>query len=575
MKEKVIVIGLDGGTLRLLKPWMDQGLLPHLKQIESTGISAPLQSSIPPVTIPAWPCFMTGKNPGKHGIHFFFRPRPGSYEEIPINSTSLDAGTLWELLSRDGQRVAVLNVPSTYPPQKVNGVLISDLKMTSEHADLTYPAELLSEIERRFGPYRLAIETPAALLANQSRVNIDYFLRECREILDYKCHVAGWLMDRYDFDFVMLHILETDRLQHWLWNLLDPAHPKHDPAMARRYYDPILTFYRTLDDHIGMLMQKAGPDATIIVMSDHGFGAGQRAVDLATWLLQEGYLTIKDTALSQFKYRLWRWGWTPGALARFFITHFTSVALTHGVITRISKWALARGRPKAVNRLRRTISPIFLSTQDIDWTRTKAFCLRGPGQIRINLKDREPQGIVQRGADYEALVQEISHKLGMLKDPATDQFVNGQVYIKEQVYSGKHLDELPDITFVPLNSGYSAVNLVDFKSNKVMIDDILATGIHRSDGMLLATGKAIKRGAGIEHANIMDLAPTILYLMGGEIPRDMDGKVLSAMFTEEFLHANAIKLGTEAPQAITQPHEVSAEDEEKVLERLRGWGYID
>lgn len=575
MKQKVIVIGLDGGTLRLLKPWMDQGLLPHLKQIEASGFSASLHSTIPPVTIPAWPCFMTGKNPGKHGVHFFFRPKPGSYEEIPVNSTSLDASTLWELLSRDGHRVAVLNVPGTYPPQQVNGVLIGDLKLDAEHAPMTYPANLLADIEQRFGPYRLAIETPAALLANQSRLNIDYFLRECREILDYKCHVAAWLMDRYAFDFVMLHLLETDRLQHWLWNLLDPTHPKHDPAMARRYYDPILTFYRTLDDHIGTLRHKAGPTATLIVMSDHGFGPGQRAVDLATWLLQEGYLAIKNTPLSQLKYRLWQQGWTPGMLARFFLTHLTNTRLSQRVITRISKWALARGRPRAVNRLRQTISPIFLSGHDIDWTRTKAYCLRGPGQIRINLKDREPQGIVQRGAEYEALTQEIAEKLSQLRDPETNQPINGQVYIKEQVYRGKHLDALPDITFVPLESGYSAVNLVDFKSNRIVLDDILATGIHRSDGLLMASGPAIRQGAKLAHATLMDLAPTILYLMGSEIPGDMDGVVLTGMFTESFLQANAIRLAPETPQATVQPHEVSAHDEEKVLERLRGWGYID
>jgi predicted AlkP superfamily phosphohydrolase/phosphomutase len=575
MKQKVIVIGLDGGSFNLLKPWMDQGELPHLKHIETTGITGPLQSSIPPVTSPAWPCFMTGKNPGKHGIYFFFRAKPGSYEEVPISSTACDASTLWDLLSRDGHRVAVLNVPTTYPPQKVNGVLISDFRMPSGQGDMAYPPEVLEAIEQRFGPYRVTVKTPAALLAHQSDANIEYFLQECRQILDYKCEIALWLMEKYDFDFLMLHILETDRIQHWLWNVLDPSHPKYKNGLAEKYYDQIRAYYRALDGYIGRLREKAGPEAAIIIMSDHGFGVGQRAIDLATWLLEEGYLKIKDDVVSQIKFLLWKWGWTPASLMQFFLKNFMRLNLVQGAISRSSRWFLQRGRHKAVFQLRRTINPIFLSTNDIDWTHTKAFCARGPGQIRINLQGREPQGIVRPGAEYDALIEEISAKLKTLRDPKTGQWVSGQVYAKEAVYHGKYRDQLPDITFVPLDSGYSAVNLVDFKSNKVMLDDTLASGIHRSEGLLMATGKAIKPGAHIAGANIMDLAPTILYVMDSAVPHDMDGRVLTEMFTEEFLQTHPLHYTENFTAAMSQSQEVSLEEEEEVLERLRGWGYID
>ncbi|MBI3951734.1 MAG: alkaline phosphatase family protein [Acidobacteria bacterium] len=575
MREKIIMIGLDGGSFNLLKPWMDQGALPNLKHIETTGITGPLESSIPPVTSPAWPCFMTGKNPGKHGISFFFRPKPGSYEEIPINSANCDASTLWELLSRDGHRVAVLNVPTTYPPQKVNGMLISDFKMPSEQGDLAYPPEVLEEIEQQFGPYRITVKTPVVLLANQSEANIEFFLQECQQILDYKCNVAAWLLEKYDCDFFMLHILETDRLQHWLWNILDPAHPKYKSELAKKFHGQIQSYYRALDAHIGRIMQLAGPEATIIIMSDHGFGVGQRAIDLATWLLEEGYLKIKDDVTSQMKLRLWRMGWTPEALGRFILKYVARLNVTRGAATKISKRATARGRHTAMAQLRRNISPIFLSANDIDWTKTKAFCSTGPGQIRINLKGREPLGTVNPGPEYDALVDEIIAKLKSLRDPETGQRVDGQVYAKEDVYHGPHLDHLPDITYVPIESGYSAVNLVDFKSNKVMIDDILATGIHRSKGILMATGKAIRQSARIEGANIMDLAPTILYLMGSQIPHDMDGKVLAEMFTEEFLAAHSTRYVENLSIGASESLEVSPEDEEEVLERLRGWGYID
>ena len=312
-----------------------------------------------------------------------------------------------------------------------------------------------------------------------------------------------------------------------------------------------------------------------MIVSDHGFGVGRRAIDLATWLLEEGYLKIKDDVVSQIKFRLWKRGWTPASLMQFLLKNFLRLNVVQGAISRSSRWFLQRGRHKAVFQLRRAINPIFLSTNDIDWTHTKAFCSRGPGQIRINLQGREPQGIVRPGAEYEALIEEISAKLKLLRDPETGQLVNGQVYAKEVVYHGKYRDQLPDITFVPLESGYSAVNLMDFKSNKVLLDDTLATGIHRSDGLLMATGKAIKPGARTEGANIMDLAPTILYVMGSAVPRDMDGRVLTEMFTEEFLQTHPIHYTEDSAAAMSQPQEVSLEEEEEVLERLRGWGYID
>lgn len=575
MMEKVIVVGIDGGSFNLLQPWMDQGRLPTLRHIQESGVTGSLESSIPPVTSPAWPCFMTGKNPGKHGVSFFFRANQGSYEEVPISSLNCDAPTLWELLSREGYRVAVLNVPTTYPPRPVNGVLISDFKLPSGQGDMAYPPEVLAEIERRFGPYRITVKTPAALLAYQSGANIEAFLHECRQILDYKCEVALWLMGHYDFDFFMLHILETDRIQHWLWNVLDPGHPKYKDELARTYYNQILAYYRALDTYIGRILDQAGSGATVFIISDHGFGVGRRAIDLATWLLQEGYLAIKNDPLSQAKFLLWKWGWTPASLMRFLLNYLIGLNVVRAAIARSARWFLQRGRHKAAFQLRQAINPIFLSTRDIDWTRTKAFCARGPGQIRINLQGREPQGIVRPGAEYTALVEEICAKLKQLTDPESGQLINGQVYVKEAVYTGKYLDQLPDITFVPLESGYSAVNLVDFKSNRVVLEDTLATGIHRTSGILLAKGQPIKPGTHIEGANIMDLAPTILYLMNCPIPQDMDGRVLTEMFYEEYLHAHPIRYTDDFALALSQPQEVSPEEEEEVLERLRGWGYID
>jgi predicted AlkP superfamily phosphohydrolase/phosphomutase len=165
---KVMVIGLDGATFKLLGPWMDEGKLPHLREIRDQGVSGTLKSSIPPATAPAWQCFMSGKNPGKHGVHFFQVRKPGSYDQVPVFATSFRERTLWEILSEAGYRVLVLNVPFTFPPKRVNGVLISGFTTPpSRRQECCYPPELLAEIEAKFGEYPLQLKTPPFLMLHQ------------------------------------------------------------------------------------------------------------------------------------------------------------------------------------------------------------------------------------------------------------------------------------------------------------------------------------------------------------------------------------------------------------------------
>ena len=161
MRSKVVVIGLDGATFTLLKPWMEQGHLPYLKSLIAEGVSGPLRSCIPPVTVPAWQCFMTGKNPGKLGIAGFLQQTPNSYDEVPISAATCTARTLWELLSADGKRAAVLNVPYTVAPQGFNGILIGGFDTPpSKMREAVYPPALLPEIEAKFGPYRVYLKMP-------------------------------------------------------------------------------------------------------------------------------------------------------------------------------------------------------------------------------------------------------------------------------------------------------------------------------------------------------------------------------------------------------------------------------
>jgi predicted AlkP superfamily phosphohydrolase/phosphomutase len=576
MAAKVLIIGLDGATFTILRPWIEQGRLPFFKSLMDEGISGPLRSCIPPVTVPAWQCFMTGKNPGKLGIAGFLQQKPHSYEEAPISAQSCTARTLWELLSLDGRRVAVLNVPYTAPPAHLNGVLIGGFDTPpSKMAEAVYPPGLLQEIEAKFGEYRVYLKMPqwiAPLLSiNRFEFAIDAFLQDCQELTDYQFRVAYDLLEHDRFDFVMFYQLVPDRIQHLLWYIIDEHHPWHDKTAHTRFKESIETYFRRLDTQLGELARRVGDDVTAIVLSDHGFGPVGRGIDLNSWLIQEGYLLIKPWLWSRLKRQLWKLGWGPYACMGPLLKY----PLRWRVVQRqILQRFNAQRQFHGWDRLLQVMNRLFLSTADIDWPRTKAYCLTEFGMLRLNVEGREPQGAVQR-QDYEAVRDEIAAKLQGLVDPATGGQVAGDVFTREQAYHGRYLDLMPDIAYLPFSGGYLAVNPKTFLTRRIFIDNIGVSGFHRLDGILLAKGPGLKRGVRIAGATLLDLTPTILHLMGSRIPDDLDGRVLTELFEDGFLNAHPIVYSQAAAETERDALELAAEDQAAVLERLKGLGYID
>ena len=229
----VIVIGLDGATFTLLHPWMKAGHLPYLASLVEGGASGPLRSTIPPATVPAWQCFMTGKNPAKHGVVWFTRRERDGYGEVPVEAGTGGSRTLWEILGAAGHRALVLNVPYSSAPEDFNGVLIGGFDTPpSRMAEVARPAGILAEIERRLGPYRVQPRMPGLLLAQRSPSVLEAFLRDCEDLTDYQFRAAHHLLDVDTFDVVMFYQLVPDRIQHWLWHVLDESHPWHDRASA-------------------------------------------------------------------------------------------------------------------------------------------------------------------------------------------------------------------------------------------------------------------------------------------------------------------------------------------------------
>lgn len=557
MSYRVFVVGLDGATFDLIRPWAQAGDLPTLARLMGTGAWGELRTTVPPMTGPAWTSFMTGQNPGKHGIFDWIARRSDAYDVMPLSARHRQTRSLWALASQAGRRVFVFNVPMTYPPEAVNGILIAGLPAPAARPDVAYPTNTYDEITRLVGSYILYPDPGQAY----SDSGVDAFLSRLYRCTDDRIRILEhfWQKERWDLTMVVFN--GTDAVQHALWKYMDPSHPLHDRARAAQYGDAILQFYRRMDAWLGTILDSLDDDTVLMVMSDHGAGPFHKFIHVNNWLMREGFLCLRRTLLSQAK-RLW------------FTVGFTPMQV-YNLLMRLGlgafKREVVRGRGQVL------LKALFLSFAEVDWRRTQAYSLGNVGQIFLNVRGREPLGCVARGADYERVREAIMAGLMDLRDPDTGEAVIEQVFPREEVYQGPYLDQAPDILFLPRNLEYFGFGEYEFGSNRVIEPVVRGiSGTHRMNGVLLLAGRPIRAGQKIQGAQIVDLAPTILHLLGLPVCSEMDGRVLTEALTAPVRPASL-------PVAVSDPDwagtpsdgdDFTADDEEAVLERLRNLGYV-
>jgi predicted AlkP superfamily phosphohydrolase/phosphomutase len=576
--RRLLIIGLDGATFDLIRPWAEDGKLPNLKGLLDQSSYGPLASTVPPMTFPSWNTFMTGMNPGKHGIYDFTERKRGTFEIQLINSLHRRCKTIWKTLSDAGKRVGVVGVPVCYPPEPINGVMISgfDAPVAVANEKVMYPPELYREIKDAIGSYVIS----ADIVPLVSKGKIEEAIVALEEVIEKKAAAAQYLLKRERWDCFMIVFGETDACVHYFWRYHDSRSPHHDPKRCVGFRNPILAVYQKVDQMIGELSALVDEETDIMLVSDHGTGgSSDHVIHLNRWLEQQGFLSHLATSkpglgarLSTLVYgKFFHWGksWARTLLPKWIINPI--------------RFGNKRLAYKLESKLR------FSS---IDWSSTKAFSEETPyyPQIWINLKGRDPMGIVEPTA-YEEVRQAIIDELFRWKNPESGESMISRIYRREEVFKGPYLDKAPDLLIEwNLDGGYaylfrpSSASTRNLPVEKVKQEElwnsrfmINRSGSHRDEGIFAIKGKGIRENFQIKDAQIGDLASTILYLMELPVDPQMDGKVLTGVFYTDHLKGHPIRYAKSSKETedVRATDAYSDEDMTKVSQRLQDLGYLD
>lgn len=539
--SKVLILGLDGATFDVMGPLMDDGRMPNLKRLVDGGTSGIMRSTVPPITPAAWTTFMTGINPGIHGIIDFERYDVRT-NALGFNSTNAlsHVRSIWQILSEKGYRVGSINVPMTFPPVPVNGFLISGFEAVSTKTEFTHPPELKAEILKRWPDYSFKNKWKRKTFGGDALFADN--LHDITRTFHQGAEVLEFCGEKYGWDAMMIVFKMVDNLQHKVWRYLDPR----TRGRFGKRSEMALNCFAELDVAIGKILEYADKHgAHVFMMSDHGHGSLEGKVQPNRMLQEWGYLSIRG----------------GGAQSKTRVRHS------------LAKLFRKKGKFAAGS----------FSLEDdlaVDFSKTRAAVVHAgmAGFLYINLKGRQETGIVEP-EEYETLRDELKARLEAATciDPSGNKVkIFEAVHKPEELYncSRDKRTWLPDLMLSPRPS-LAVVRKI--RGNKFVswVPLHRMEGTHRTEGVFAVHGPGVVAGQKLD-VDIIDATPTILSMLGLAYPGDMGGKVIAKAFDpalEKRIDDSASVEASESMSAGASAY--SEEDVAKLTARLADLGYLE
>jgi predicted AlkP superfamily phosphohydrolase/phosphomutase len=504
VSPRVLTIVLAEATLDLLRPWAEAGKLPVLAGLMARGSWGTLRSQVPIVTPQICGTLVTGRSPGHHGLmDFWQRGADGVFREA--HGSMLKAPAIWQLLSERGLSSAVLNLPFTYPPPKLNGFMIAGEDAPGVHPSIAYPPGLLAEVTARFGRYRLKDTFPGGRKKSDYLALIEDDVRAQTDVFAHLLATRPW-------HFGLVFFSHAAICQHYFWADME----SNDPTNP--YRGLVESAYRALDTAVWRLIEAAGEDTNVLVISDCGAGPLYAGVNLNTLLAREGFLRYRSRPVGHRERSI-------------------------TVAERVRRGALARLRKTPwyfrANHYLQPLKAWMQATRDgsgIDWSRTRAHARGQWGHIYINLKGRDRHGIVE-ASQYDSVCSQIAARLVATVDPKRGHAAIRKVWRRDELYSGAAVTDAPDLivdwedaAYMPNDRDRGATEIFAPRFRQYM--SWPTSGSHRLDGMLIAAGPDIQPGVRVRGARIIDILPTWLQLLGQPIPLELEGQAIGTLFEQ-------------------------------------------
>ena len=444
-KDKVFVLGIDGLPPQLIFEKYKKSL-PTFAKLMQRGAWARLTTTVPPSSIVAWTSMVSGKDPGQTGIHSYTQ-KPGPSTTLRLtDSTDVKVPLLWDILTQHEKKTITLNVPLAYPVRPIDGVMVTDFLTPSFNEKSVYPPAMHDTIKKLLGGKDYLFDVSG--FTGYKKLDLDNLIAKTYEMTDMHFKVANHLLAKEEWDLFFMVVIGGDRLHHMFWKHIDPAHKNFVPDS--KYKDVILDFYRYLDAHLAKMLARIGDDASVLIVSDHGMDRMDNRFNLNDWLIEEGYLTIKENSWDAY-----------------------------------------------------STGPKKLSHDDVDWEKTVAIA-SGGYQGRIYLFTQRSKA---------ALVTALIKKLSAICGPNGEKLKN-KVFDTTKLYAQKD-PNAPDIIAYFDNLVYGVNNDV---GNNGLYSMATSVGIddagHSPEGSFIMTSPLLKKKGDLKTVDILQVAPTILKLLG-------------------------------------------------------------
>lgn len=495
---RTVIFGVDGLTFRIIHPLMERGELPNFQKLREQGCEGILESKYPPLTPPAWTSISTGLKPARHGVYDYWvyadDAKQGITRSVHVQTQRRGEKAIWNILSDYGKQVLVINIPATYPPETVNGIMVSGYLTPSTEVEFTYPASFKDELFKIAPTYQL---TPGPEYESMRlKLQVEPMVDVLCQITEQRTKLILHMLKEQPWDFCYLAYVCGDRLQHQLWEEAIALNPHTNK------------YYKMLDDALGQIMAQLEPEDALFVVSDHGFRGHNSYFDINEYLCKKGLLALDAKVLHTRK---------QSGRASFLRRFVTKLGL-RAIARKIKRSLKASGvwENKGVDPSR----PLL---EDINWDKTMAYVPSFSG-FQGGYAD------VFLSPDItKEQIDELCADLRTLKDPKNGTPLIDEIFTTEVFGEGPFAPREPRLILLA-NEGITF--RMDLGNQHIWEDIGKTFGSHHKDGVLFAYGGPFKQGFKAPNAEVFDIAPTVLQAMGLPFPYAFDGRVLEELFSE-------------------------------------------